>query len=184
MQWVGDAQEIVEERVVEQQQKIELANDENQIEDSNETDALEDAAAIEMISKVILIPKGKLSLLHAVGVNTERSTLVNVRKYFHSNTGAAVSQKQLNDLRNHEQDYLHNTVLWLQSEATVFTSEDERLFWLRKLYNTLPKLTQNTPLPYIVKTAGVPQEPTFEYKVENHADKELYYFDSKQQRQL
>ncbi len=184
MQWVGDAQEIVEERVVEQHQKIELANDENQIEDSNETDALEDAAAIEMTSKVILIPKGKLSLLHAVGVNTERSTLVNVRKYFHSNTGAAVSQKQLNDLRNHEQDYLHNTVLWLQSEATVFTSEDERLFWLRKLYNTLPKLTQNTPLPYIVKTAGVPQEPTFEYKVENHADKELYYFDSKQQRQL
>jgi len=131
-----------------------------------------------------LIPSGKLSLLNAIGVNTERSTLVGVRNYFYHNTGTAVSQKQLNDLRNSEQGYLLQTILWLQSEGTVLTSEDDRLFWLRKLYNTLPKVTNNTPMPFITKVEGSNDAPTFEYKVDYHADQELYYFDNKQQGQL
>jgi hypothetical protein len=173
--WVGGEKEIVEERVVE------IKEEASDVEKSLE---VEEGEATASVQKVILIPKGKLSLLNAIGVNTGRSTLVSVRHYFHTNTGTAVSQKQLNDLRNQEEDYLMQTILWLQSEGTVFTSEDERLFWLRKMYHTLPKITNNAPLPYIVKVGGTDEAPTFEYKVENHADQDLYYFDSKQQRQL
>ncbi|WP_052594032.1 sacsin N-terminal ATP-binding-like domain-containing protein [Aureispira sp. CCB-QB1] len=173
MNWVGEEEELVEERTIQPDYEEPIPVDGEEVEEF-----------VPPSPKVVLIPRGKLSLLNAIGVNTERSTLVGVRQYFHTNIGEPVSQKQLNDLRNSEQDYLLQTILWLQSEGTVFTSEDERLYWLRKLYNTLPKLTQNTPLPYIIKVGGIEEEPTFEYKVDNHADQELYYFDQKQQKQL
>ena len=177
MNWIGGEKEIVEERVVETTAEEPV---EPETEEQEEETAEKSAAA----AKVVLVPKGKLSLLNAIGVNTGRSTLTTVRQYFHTNTGAVISQKQLNDLKNQEQDYLLQTILWLQSEGTVFSSEDERLYWLRKLYNTLPKLTNNTPLPYISKVEGTDEEPTFKYQVANHSDRELYYFDNKQQRQL
>lgn len=183
MNWVGGEKEIVEERVIEQ--TVDVVETVNEEEGAEETTDVEAIVPKEVTTaKVVLIPKGKLSLLNAIGVNTGRSTLVAVRTYFHTNKGEPISQKQLNDLKNKEQDYLLHTVLWLQSEGTVLTSEDERLFWLRKLYNTLPKITPNTPLPFISAVEGTAEAPTFEYKVANHADQELYYFDNKQQQQL
>lgn len=180
MNWIGGEKEILEEHWLEIENE---ATDEEILEEiSTESDTLEEAEISN--TKLILIPKGKLSLLNAIGVNTERSTLVTVRKYFHNHEGDVLSQKQLNDLRNGEQDYLVNTVYWLQSEGTIFRSSDERLFWLRKLYNTLPKLTNSTPLPCIFETSGDDADPVISYKVENHAESDLYYFDQKQQRQL
>ncbi|BDS12522.1 sacsin N-terminal ATP-binding-like domain-containing protein [Aureispira anguillae] len=173
MDWVGEEEEEIEERTIQPDYEIPVAEE-----------GEEEIEFTPPAPKVVLIPRGKLSLLNAIGVNTERSTLVTVRKYFHTNTGNAISQKQLNDLRNKEEGYLLQTIFWLQSEGTTLTSEDERLFWLRKLYNTLSKVTNNTPLPFITKVGGTAEEPTFEYKVDNHADQELYYFDHKQQRQL
>lgn len=181
--WVGEETEMVEERTIQPDYEVpEVVPVEGAAASENDLEKVEEF--VPPAPKVVLIPSGKLSLLNAIGVNTERSTLVCVRNYFHNNIGPAVSQKQLNDLRNSEQDHLLQTILWLQSEGTVLTSEDERLFWLRKLYNTLPKVTNNTPMPFITKVGGTHDAPTFEYKVDNHADQELYYFDNKQQRQL
>lgn len=172
LDWVGEEEEEVEERIIQPDYEIPV------VEEGEENDFTPPPP------KNVLILRGKLSLLNAIGVNTERSNLVAIRKYFHTNTGDPISQKQLNDLKNKEESYLLQTILWLQSEGTIFTSEDERLFWLRKLYNTLSKLTNNTPLPFITKVLGTAEEPSFEYKIDNHADQELHYFDNKQQRQL
>lgn len=170
--WVGEEKELVEERTIQPDYEIPVPKE-----------GEEEIEFTPPAPKLVLIPSGKLSLLNAIGVNTERSNLVAMRKYFHTNKGTAVSQKQLNDLKNRE-EYLLNTILWLQSEGTTFTSEDERLFWLRKLYNTLSKVTINMPLPFITRVLGTAEEPIFEYKVDGHNDQELYYFDNKQQRQL
>ena len=66
----------------------------------------------------------------------------------------------------------------------MIPSDDIRLFWLRKLYNTLPRISNNTPLPYIENIIGTTEEPVYEYLVANHSDNELYYFEAKQQVQL
>lgn len=194
VEWLDGAEELVEEHsietpvdLVEEVREEEIVNESEEV--ATEIEATEEATDLEEeeetpVASTQLVPKGKLSLLYAIGVNTERSNLVQVRRYFQQNNDATASQKQLNDLRNQEQNYLLQTILWLQSEGITFSSEDERLYWLRKLYNTLPKLGASTPLPYISAVAGTNEEPTFQYQLGDFSDQVLYFFDNKQQRQL
>ena len=125
----------------------------------------------------------KLSFLIVLGVNAHQSPLVKLRRYFQEKLGKTASQKQLNDIHNKCNQHLLNTVLWLQSEGTQFHSEDDRIHWLRKLYNTLDQISPTTPLPYIVAVEGQ-EEEAFIYEIGNHVDTTLYYFDSKQQQTL
>lgn len=125
----------------------------------------------------------KLSFLVVLGLNAHRSPLVKLRRYLQEKLGRTASQKQLNDIQNKCNQHLLNTVLWLQSEGTRFHSEDDRIHWLRKLYNTLDQITHTTPLPFVVSVEGK-EEESFIYEIGNHVDTTLYYFDGKQQQTL
>jgi len=171
--WIGEEKEILEEVTVEEVVKNEVENEEGEtvVEESVE-------------EKSFKVPRGKLSFLKAIGVNTKRSHLVKLRYYFSTNEGEVASQKQMNRILDKGSNLILQTVLWLQSEGTVFSSDDERLYWLRKLYNTMPRISHNTPLPYITNIVGTDDEPIYQYQVDNQADKELYYFEAKQQKKL
>jgi hypothetical protein len=125
----------------------------------------------------------RLAFLIALGLNSHRSSLVRLRRYLNDKLGQGASQKQLNDIHNTNKQHLLNTILWLQSEGTVFSSEDDRIHWVRKLYNTLDQVGQNTPLPYITEVEGE-EEEIFNYQLDRMGDFELRYFDQKQQIQL
>jgi hypothetical protein len=130
------------------------------------------------------VPKSRLALLKALGVNTQTSTLVAVRQYLKEGGAEAISQKQLNDLRNAGQQHLQHTILWLAEQQVRFSSEDERLYWLRKLYNTLPDGAEQLPLPVIESVQGEAGEPTLDYQLQAVAENEVYAVDQKQQSQL
>ncbi len=130
-----------------------------------------------------LAGKDKLSFLVALGLNAHRSPLVRLRRYLQNKLGRVATQKQLNDIHNNGKQHLHNSILWMQSEGTKFNSEDDRIHWLRKLYNSLDQLTAITPLPYISEVIGK-EEEHFVYKLDINPEKELYYFDAKQQQLL
>lgn len=132
----------------------------------------------------IVVPKTRLALLEALRVNTTESTLVTVRKYLKGELEEAISQKQLNDLRNMGQQHLKHTVLWLEDQKVRFSSEDERLYWLRKLYNTLPDGAEDLPLPVIDQVEGTGDAPILEYQLHVIAEGEVYGVDQKQQTQL
>jgi hypothetical protein len=132
----------------------------------------------------MVVPKTRLALLDALGVNTTASTLVMVRQYLKGEQEEAISQKQLNDLRNMGQQHLKHTVLWLADQKVRFSSEDERLYWLRKLYNTLPDGAEDLPLPVIDQVAGTGETPVLEYQLHLAEEGEVYSVDQKQQTQL
>jgi len=126
--------------------------------------------------------RDKLSFMTALGLNAHKSQLVRLRRYFHNKLGRVASQKQFNDIQNLGKHLLLNSILWLQSEGTKFSSEDDRIHWLRKLYSNLDSIGNSTPLPYISHVKGEPE--VFEYCLELNPDKEIHYFDSKQQQIL
>jgi hypothetical protein len=177
VEWIDGSEELTEEITIERPIST---PEEGVIEGEENTDITLATPAIETLQ----VPTGKLAFLKAIGVHTASSTLVAIRSYFSTNKGEPISQKQLNYLLNQEQGLLQQTVLWLETQQTVFSSEDERLYWLRKLYNTLPRISQDTPLPYITNVIGTKEQPIFEYQVATQADAELFYFDNKQQSQL
>ncbi len=131
-----------------------------------------------------VVSKSRLALLEALGVNTQESNLVAVRRYLKSEEGAVISQKQLNDLRNAGQQHLRHTVVWLAEQKVRFSSEDERLHWLRKLYNTLPDGAENLPLPVIEVVQGEADNPSLEYQLQVAEEENIYSIDQKQQSQL
>jgi hypothetical protein len=177
VEWIDGSEELTEEITIERPIST---PEEGVMEGEENTDITLATPAIETLQ----VPTGKLAFLKAIGVHTASSTLVAIRSYFSTNEGEPISQKQLNYLLNQEQGLLQQTVLWLETQQTVFSSEDERLYWLRKLYNTLPRISQDTPLPYITNVIGTKEQPIFEYQVATQADAELFYFDNKQQSQL
>ena len=124
--------------------------------------------------------KDRLGFLIALGLNSHRSSLVRLRRYLNDKLGQDASQRQLNAIHNTNKQHLSNTILWLQSEGTIFSSEDDRIHWLRKLYNTLDQVGANTPLPYIIEVEGT-EEEYFSYQLDSMGDYELRYFDQKQQ---
>lgn len=132
----------------------------------------------------VVVPKSRLAMLEALGVNTLDSPLVAARQYLKDGEGEVVSQKQLNDLRNAGQQHLKHTVEWLAEQKVRFSSEDERLYWLRKLYNTLPDGAENLPLPVIEGVQGEGEEPTLEYQLHQAEEGQVYSIDQKQQSQL
>jgi hypothetical protein len=136
----------------------------------------------EEIQSQEVLGKDKLSFMVALGLNAHRSQLVRLRRYFHNKKGRVASQKQFNDIQNSGKQHLLNTVLWLQSEGTKFSSEDDRIHWLRKLYNNIDGISKSTPIPYISDVKGNPE--IFEYKLESISEDELYCFDTKQQQLL
>lgn len=129
-----------------------------------------------------VLGRDKLSFMTALGLNAHRSQLVRLRRYFHNKLGRVASQKQFNDIQNSDKQLLLNSILWMQSEGSKFSSEDDRIHWLRKLYNNLEIIGSSTPLPYISNVKGVPE--VFEYSLGLNPEKELYFFDSKQQQVL
>lgn len=154
-------------------------------EENNETNSESETETVETPAPAVeLIPTGKLSFLKAIGVHTPSSILVTVRQYLATNEGEPISQKQLNYLTNQDQQLLAATLDWLTEKEITCSSEDERLTWLRKLYNSLPTLTANTPLPYITQVLGEADAPIFEYQVAPLTEQDYYYFDNKQQTQL
>lgn len=173
VEWVDSTEELSEQITVEKTKPTTQENPAEEVETIT-------APVLETID----VPTGKLAFLKVIGVHTLSSTLVTVRHYFSTNEGEPISQKQLNYLLNQEQGLLQQTVIWLEAQNTTFSSEDERLYWLRKLYNTLPRISQDTPLPYITAVEGELTNPTFEYRVATQADTELFYFDNKHQSQL
>jgi len=141
-------------------------------------DAEEEVAATEEP-----IGKDKLSFLVAFGLNAHRSLLLRLRRYLNNKLGRVATQKQLNDIHNANKQHLLNSILWMQSEGTRFSSEDDRIHWLRKLYNTLDQIGTATPLPYIVEVKG-DEDEQFSYQIDLNTDNELYVFDAKQQQLL
>lgn len=135
-------------------------------------------------SVTAVVPKNRLALLEALGVNTMRSTLITVRRYLKEEQGEVISQKQLNDLRNLGQQHLEHTIVWLAENKVRFSSQDERLYWLRKLYNTLPDGAEHLPLPIIEDVQGQEDNPTLEYQLQTLEEGQVYSVDQKQQTQL
>lgn len=135
-------------------------------------------------SLTVVVSKSRLALLDALGVNTAESTLVAVRRYLKEEEGEAISQKQLNDLRNAGQKHLQHTVEWLAEQKVRFSSEDERLYWLRKLYNTLPDGAEQLPLPVLENVQGAGEDPSLEYQLQTTEAGAIYSIDQKQQGQL
>ncbi len=177
LDWLeGEKNEIVEELITEE--IIRAA-----VEEGTEAEEEQTEKPPTIVRSSHWIPKGKLSLLKAIGVNTPSSGLVQLRSYFETNEGET-SQKQLNYLWNKEAVLLEQTIFWLEKKAVVLSSEDERLYWLRKLYNTLPTVSQDWPLPYITAVLGEEEQPVYQYKVASLGDKSYYYFDQKHQSQL
>jgi hypothetical protein len=131
----------------------------------------------------IALSSDKLSFLIALGLNAHRSQLVRMRRYFHNKKGRVASQKQFNDIQNSGKQHLLNSILWMQSEATLFSSEDDRIHWLRKLYSNLDQLSNSTPLPFISKVKAAEPE-IFVYQLDVNPEKNLFYFDTKQQQLL
>ncbi len=148
-------------------------------DDRNDINVVEENE--ENLSQEVL-GRDKLSFMTALGLNAHRSQVVRLRRYFHSKLGRVASQKQFNDIQNSGKQLLLNSILWMQSEGSKFSSEDDRIHWLRKLYNNLENIGNSTPIPYISNVKGEPE--VFEYRLELNPEKELYYFDSKQQQVL
>ncbi|MCH2044036.1 MAG: ATP-binding protein [Saprospiraceae bacterium] len=145
-----------------------------------ETKELTENIKVESSEDTISVPKGKLSFLKALAVNTPSSSLIQLRQFLIGQASEEVSQKLLNELRNQERNHLFNTILWLQAEGTSFEHESTQLYWLRKVYNTLPKIGNNTPLPRIHKA----NKKSWSYMISSVADTNLYYFDNKYQQAL
>jgi hypothetical protein len=121
-------------------------------------------------------PTGKLSFLHALGLHTKQSPLLRLRRYLSEGEGATVGQKLLNECQNS----LEPSLWWLYAQDCRFHNQDERLFWLRKLYLSLPQLHQDLPIPCLVKAQG----EVLTYQLCLLADRPLYFLDAKQQNLL
>lgn len=139
-----------------------------------------DAEVVTAPAKV-WIPAGKLGFLYALGLNTSQSELVQLRRYLSKNEGEPTSQRQLNDLRNRDKQYLEKTILWLQQQRVLFNSADERIVWLRKLYNALDPLPLHLPVPHIHQTKN--NDEVLIYQLDSAQECTLFGFDAKQQAQ-
>lgn len=139
-------------------------------------------ASVDVLAPAqVWVPSGKLGFLYALGVNTSKSEVVTLRRYLHKNEGEATSQRQLNDLRGKDKQFLEKTVFWLKQKKTRF-SDDERVVWLRKLYNTIEQLPAHFPLPYISEVKG--SDERFVYQLEYNDEGDLYLLDNRQQTAL
>ncbi|MGH1334830.1 MAG: sacsin N-terminal ATP-binding-like domain-containing protein [Aureispira sp.] len=175
---------VSEEAYALEQEQLPIWLDNWVAEDTTEEVPLLQEEEEEGESITVAVSKSRLALLEALGVNTMESTLVAVRRYLKAEEGDIISQKQLNDLRNVGQQHLLHTVEWLAEQKVRFSSEDERLYWLRKLYNTLSGGAEHLPLPVIESVQGAAESPTLEYQLQTVEDGQIYSVDQKQQGQL
>lgn len=91
--------------------------------------------------------------LKAIGVHTESSELVQVRRYLQRAEGE-VTQKMLNALEASPSQTILRTLQWLMGQKIVFSNSDERLQWLRRLYYSLATYTEQTPVPVVQEVEG------------------------------
>ena len=129
------------------------------------------------------LTKGKIEFLAAIGVQTSTSELIATRHYLATGNGV-LSQKKLNEQYNIIPIFLQNTIEWLAKEAVPFTSADDRIFWLRKLYNTIDEHFETHFLPVVVGVEEDTENVTFDYLLESIEEVDCYSFDAKQQQQL
>lgn len=119
----------------------------------------------------------KIIFLTALGVNTTKTSLVELRNYLAFNEGE-ISRRHLNELSGNKSKHLINSLRWLMQNDIEFTTNDERISWLKSLYNKLEE--QKIPLLYIAKIEG----EQFIYKIDNFSEKKLYFFNENKQNQL
>ena len=125
------------------------------------------------------ILKNKLGFSFALGLHGPQSAIVKLRRYLHHKKGLACSQRQLNDIASKTPFLLENTIQWLFKEKTIFNSEDDRIFWLRKLYNILHNEEKNGPLPVIYDVQWKESQMQFKYKLQDIDLKQLRIFENK-----
>ncbi|MCC5946537.1 MAG: ATP-binding protein [Bernardetiaceae bacterium] len=124
----------------------------------------------------------KTAFLQALGVHTAESPLLQMRRYLKENEGIP-SQKQVNAIVAFEADLDRATLYWLMEqelEIPEITEADERLFWVRKLYNNIEHFEQALPLPYVSQV----EEGEMRYTLAPKGDYQLYYSDEARQKQL
>jgi len=96
------------------------------------------------------LPLNRLSFMLALGLQGPQSAVVNLRRYLAEGQGETTSQKQINEVQNSHAPLLPQTVRFLAQKELLFSSQDERIFWLRKLYNSLSESQmKGLALPYI-----------------------------------
>lgn len=152
------------------------------LETPSNADVADVSTEVVAAPQTYFIPSGKLGFLYALGINTAKSELVQLRQYLHTGAGEPVTQKLLNELRSQDKNHLENTILWLHSQAVEFSTKDERVVWLRKLYNTLDKLPVLFPIPHLTRAESDDQALFYQLATPDEGD--FYYMDARQQTQL
>ncbi|TAF32204.1 MAG: hypothetical protein EAZ57_09845 [Cytophagales bacterium] len=121
----------------------------------------------------------KLAFLGALGLHTKQSDLWHLRHYL-QNGGEPIRLKQINDLSAGHQAFILRTLSWCMQNKIVFSSLDERLSWLKRLYTALAGLPPHTPVPVITEI----EDAEFFYSLADISVDKLFYFNEIRQNQL
>jgi hypothetical protein len=86
--------------------------------------------------------------LQALGFHTSQSSVCVLRRYLLKGEGE-VGRKNINEVAGDAMPMIESTIFWVYENNLTFSSNDERLQWLRRLFNALPELPTSLPLPCI-----------------------------------
>lgn len=86
--------------------------------------------------------------LQSLGFHTSKSSVCMLRRYLLKGEGE-VGRKNVNEVAGDAIQMIESTIFWMYENKLTFLSNDERLQWLRRLFNALNELTTYLPLPCI-----------------------------------
>lgn len=118
----------------------------------------------------------KNAFLKALGVHTQSGDLLKIREYFLNNLGE-ISLKQLREIADRK--CLQKTVNLFKINHLQIAEQDEKLAWLKKLYNLFEQAISD--LPFISKTD---QNDQAIYEIAEAENIEFYSLDDNKLRNL
>lgn len=88
------------------------------------------------------------TFLKALGFQTSQSSVCLLRRYLLNSEGE-VGRKNLNEIATEALPMIESSILWVFEKQLTYEASDERLQWLRRMFNALPEISEGLPLPCI-----------------------------------